>query len=315
MLGGEGIPVSFFLGLDGGGTKTDAVLLDASGRLVAQGRGGPSNPLRSSFSRAFTSLDGASAQALAAAEAEPSSVQGVVAGLAGAWHPRVATRVAAFLTTRFRAAEIEVIADLDIALEAVADSGPAVVLIAGTGSSAFARDAAGRTARAGGWGPWFDDEGSAFAIARSALRAIAQSHDEGAAPSNFARAVGSSFARNSWPEVFDFVSRKPLERMPGVFPAVAEAADAGDETARQILDAAAADLAALAATVIRRLNLGEQDFPLGRVGGVFGRSAYFDERSAARLAALSPRLRVVSPRFSPAVAAAHRALRRAPAPA
>ncbi len=307
--------MKYFLGLDGGGTKTDAALIDASGRVIAQARGGASNPLRSSFARAFTSLDDAAARALAAADLEASSIQGVVAGLAGAAQPRVAARVAAFLATRFREAEIEAIADLEIALETVSESGPAVVLIAGTGSAAFGRDVEGRTARAGGWGPWFGDEGSAFAIARAALQTIARAHDAGALPSTFAQAIASSLGLKSWPEVFDFVSRKPLERMPSVFPAVAEAADAGNETAREILDGAANDLAALASTVIARLELGEQEFLLGRVGGVFGRFAYFDERSAARLSQLSPLLRIVAPRFSPAVAAAHRALRRASNPA
>jgi N-acetylglucosamine kinase-like BadF-type ATPase len=304
--------VKYFLGLDGGGTKTDAALIDASGRVVAQARGGPSNPLRSSFARAFTSLDDAAARAMAAADLEASSIQGVVAGLAGASQPRVSSRVATFLSTRFREARIEAIADLEIALEAVAESGPAAVLISGTGSAAFARDAAGNTARAGGWGPWFGDEGSAFAIARSALQAIARAHDTGAVPSTFAQAIASSLGLKTWPEVFDYVSRKPLERMPAVFPAVAEAADAGNSVAREILDGAAKDLAALASTVITRLGLGGEEFLLGRVGGVVGRCSFFDERCAARFAELSPCLRVVAPRFSPAVAAAHRALRHAP---
>jgi N-acetylglucosamine kinase-like BadF-type ATPase len=301
--------MNLYLGLDCGGTKTEAALVDETGRLVAQTRGGAANPLRSSFAHAFTAIDDAAARALAAVGAEATDVRGVSAGLAGAGQVRVAKRVVAFLTTRFREAEIEALTDLEIALESIAPDGPAVVLIAGTGSAAFGRDGAGETARAGGWGPWFSDEGSAFDIGRRALAALARAHDAATTPDNFEQAVTASLGADHWDQVVDHVCRKPLERLPAVFPSVAGAADAGNQTARAVLDEAVVNLAELAGVVVRRLGLEQKEFALGRVGGVFGRSTYLDQRIEERLAGLAPGARLTAALCSPGVAAAQRALR------
>jgi N-acetylglucosamine kinase-like BadF-type ATPase len=303
--------VSFYLGLDGGGTKTEAALVDRTGRVVAETRGGAANPLRSSFAHAFTALDDVAARALAAAGAESADVLAVCAGFAGAGQPRVAQRVAAFLTTRFRQAAIETLTDLDIALESIAADGPAVVLVSGTGSAAFGRDADGRTARAGGWGPWFSDEGSAFDIGRSALAALARAHDDASPSDPLADAITSLLGADRWEKVVERVRRRPLDSLPALFPAVASAADAGSDRARRVLDQAVENLSALVAVVIRRLALAQSDFALGRVGGVFGRSAYLDARIDERLLQLAPRAEPTLARVSPAVAAAHRARRRA----
>jgi N-acetylglucosamine kinase-like BadF-type ATPase len=190
--------MNFYLGIDGGGTKTQATLIDETGRLVAESVGKASNPLRSSFAHAFTAIDDATARALATAGIEATEVRGVSAGLAGAGQARVAKRVAAFLTTRFREAEIEALTDLEIALETISAEGAAVVVAAGTGSAAFGRDGAGRAARAGGWGPWFSDEGSAFDIGRGTLAALAQAHDAGTPPGAFEKAVAASLGADDW---------------------------------------------------------------------------------------------------------------------
>lgn len=301
--------MNLYLGLDGGGTKTQAVLVDETGRIVADVRGNASNPLRSSFARAFTALDDAAARALAAAQSEAADVRGVTAGLAGAGQARVAKRFVAFLSTRFRGAAVEALPDLEIALETIAEEGPAVVLLAGTGSAAFGRNSAGRTARAGGYGPWFSDEGSAFDIGRHALARIARAHDAAQPPGSLEQAIGAALGVHDWQQLIDQVSRKPLERLPAVFPAVALAADAGDETACAILRDAAENLAALAGAVVSKLGLQRSDFALGRVGGVFGRAACLDRRVEELLASLSNGARLTPVRFSPAVAAALRALR------
>jgi N-acetylglucosamine kinase-like BadF-type ATPase len=302
--------MNFYLGIDGGGTKTQATLIDETGRLVAESVGKASNPLRSSFAHAFTAIDDAAARALATAGIEATDVRGVSAGLAGAGQARVAKRVTAFLKTRFREAGIETLTDLEIALEAISPEGAAVVVAAGTGSAAFGRDGAGRTARAGGWGAWFSDEGSAFDIGRGALAALARAHDAGAPPGAFEKAVAASLGADDWEDVVDQVLRRPLVRLPAIFPVVAGAADSGDEAARTVLDQAAENLARLASTVIRRLELEGKDFALGRAGGIFGRSTYFDRQIEERLVKIAAGARLTSAKFSPAMAAAQRALRR-----
>src|SRR6202790_4893483 len=166
------------IGFDGGGTKTECVVLDARGKIIGEGRGGPSNPLRCGFDAAFRSLSQAATEALKTAGLRTNSFSGVCAGLAGAGRRNVVRRVLVYLAEEFPHAVVQVTTDYEIALEAAAAQGPGVVLIAGTGSAAYGRNAEGETARAGGYGPWVGDEGSAFEIGRLAVAAVARTRDQ-----------------------------------------------------------------------------------------------------------------------------------------
>src|SRR5690349_18274918 len=103
--------MGYFLGFDGGGTKTDCVLLDANGTVIGEGHGGPANPLRSGFEAAFSSLHDASAVAIAAGKIRPADVTGVCAGLAGAGRRAVARRMMVFLAQEFPVALSQVATD------------------------------------------------------------------------------------------------------------------------------------------------------------------------------------------------------------
>jgi N-acetylglucosamine kinase len=134
--------MNYCLGFDGGGTKTQCVVIDGSGKVVGEGRGGPSNPLRCGYDSAFDSLREAAAGALASASIRAEDISAVHAGLAGAGRRNVVRRILVFLAQEFPSALAQVSSDCEIALEAAAGAGPGVVLIAGTGSIAFGRNAA-----------------------------------------------------------------------------------------------------------------------------------------------------------------------------
>src|SRR3989449_2653802 len=158
--------MSHALGFDGGGTKTECVLVNAGGEVTSRSLSGPSNPLRIGFDRAYAALANAAAATLAAARLKPSDISAVCAGLSGAGRPGVAERMEAFFRESFPNSFVRVTTDLETTLEAVAGAGAGVVLIAGTGSAACGRNAAGETARVGGDGPWVGGGGSAFANGR-----------------------------------------------------------------------------------------------------------------------------------------------------
>src|ERR1700722_19038679 len=127
----------FVLGFDGGRTKTDCVLMDASGAVLARSQAGPSNPLRVGFGAAITAIREAARQAVAQAELPGnSSAAALCAGLAGSGPSESAEKIRAFLAAEFPQSMILLCTDLDLALEA-AGPGPAIVLVAGTGSAAI----------------------------------------------------------------------------------------------------------------------------------------------------------------------------------
>src|ERR1700746_3486953 len=156
----------YFLGLDGGGTKTDCVLVDASGKTLARSTAGPSNPIRAGYAKAWFTLSDAADVVLEHHHIKAQDICGIYAGIGGAGRDVVARRIATFLENAFPEAAVTVTTDLAITLQAAVGDGEGLVLIISTGSAAYRRGGNGETAPRGGRGPWFSDEGSAFDIGR-----------------------------------------------------------------------------------------------------------------------------------------------------
>jgi N-acetylglucosamine kinase-like BadF-type ATPase len=304
--------MAYYLGFDGGGSKTECVLLDAAGQLVARGDSGPSNPLRIRFEAALGNLRAAADQALSAAGVEASRLRGVCAGVAGAGNARVVKRIMAFLVDEFPSADVHVTTDSAVALEAAAGTGPGVVLIAGTGSICMGRNAAGQIVRAGGLGPWISDEGSAFDVGRRAVTAVARARDGLAPVPLLSEMIPAALETPNWEELLARIAKAPDEVFRRIFPVVVEAAAEEDDAAREILFTAAMGLAQLAASVIRRLKLEKENFGLAKFGGVFGRSPLLDNALDALLRGAAPLAEIRMLDVSPAVGAARWALRLAP---
>ena len=301
--------MSYSLGFDGGGTKTTCVVLDAKGTLIGEGSGGPSNPLRCGYKTAFESLGEAAAAALQEARLNTGSVTSVCAGLAGGGRRNVIRKVMQFLAQEFPRATALVSTDYEIALETAAGTDPGVVLLAGTGSVAFGRNAQGETARAGGYGPWVGDEGSAFDIGRRALGAVARTRDLAAPVTLLAEMIPAALECNDWDELTEKTMKSPDEIFPKLFPVVAAAAEAEDSAAKEILFTAAIGLGNLAMTVVRRLAMRDAAFPLVKCGGVFGRSRILEDLLDSVLVSGALRAKISRLDVSPAVGAARMAAR------
>jgi N-acetylglucosamine kinase-like BadF-type ATPase len=306
--------MSYSLGFDGGGTKTDCVLLDAKGAVIGEGRGGPANPLRCGYDVALSSLREAAEGAIAAARIRSPSITGVCAGIAGAGRRSVVRRIMVFLAQEFPTALAQVVPDYEIALEAAADSGPGVVLIAGTGSVAYGRNAAGETARAGGHGAWIGDEGSAFEIGRRGVSAVARARDGDAPATLLSDMIPAALDCPDWDELMARIMKNPDDVFPKLFQVVAIAANSEDSAAKEILFSSASGLSNLAQIVIRRLGMESQEFPLVKCGGVFGHSRLLDTQLDSALASGAPHAQISRLEISPAMGAARMAARLSESP-
>ena len=183
------------------------------------------------------------------------------------------------------------------------------MLIAGTGSVAFGRNAAGETARAGGYGPWIGDEGSAFEIGRRAVSAVARARDADAPVTLLAEMISAAIECPDWDELMLRIMKNPDDVFPKLFPVVADAANAEDNAAKEILFASAIGLGNLAMIVIRRLGMKDKQFPLVKCGGVFGHSQMLDSLLDSVLASGALRAKISRLEISPAVGAARMAAR------
>jgi N-acetylglucosamine kinase-like BadF-type ATPase len=310
----------FVLGLDGGGTKTDCVLMDESGAVLARSQAGPSNPLRIGFGAAIGAIREAARQALAqAALPESLTAAAICAGLAGAGPLESAEKIRALLAAEFPETKVQVCTDLDIVLAAAGD-GEVVVLLAGTGSFAVGRNAAGETARAGGYGSQIGDEGSAYDIGRRAVLTAMHENDRTGADAVLGQRLLRELGCANWSDVKARAQAASDEVFPRLFSVVAMVADwletpsetsaetSARNAARGILRAAAFDLASLAENLAERLHLRETRFVIAKTGGMMGRSKYLESQIDERLRNAFPLAEIGSLRVSPAEAAARLAL-------
>jgi N-acetylglucosamine kinase-like BadF-type ATPase len=280
------------------------VLLDAQGMVLRKAQGGPSNPLRGGYPQAWFSLSGAADAVLARQSIKAVDIGGICAGVGGAGRPAVVKRMSTFFERAFPKAKVNVTTDVEIALAAAAGTGPGVVLIAGTGSVAYGRNAEGKTARAGGWGPWLGDEGSAFDIGRKAVAEVRRYEDGMGQATMLSSQIFPALECRNWAALIERIAMTPDTVFPKLYPVVAKAAEKGDEVSQRLLTSAAASLVALATHIVKKLGLSEASFPMVRVGGVFGRSAYLDGLVDAGLREAAARAAVGSLKTSPAEAAA-----------
>jgi N-acetylglucosamine kinase-like BadF-type ATPase len=295
------------LGFDGGATKTECVLVNEAGNIIASGRSGASNPGQVGFERAIEEIKKAAQAAMIEARVEPDAISALCAGIAGVGAAKAGERMRALLAATFPSVPMKVCTDLEIALAATG-AGPAIVLIAGTGSAAMGRGANGQVRRAGGLGPQMGDQGSARDVGRKAAEAARLERDKTGEESALGKQLKRQLGISHWRD-FENRINAPLDQIyPQLFPVVANAADAGDLLSRELLRGAANDLAALVKTVADDLSLQQVPFRLAKTGGMIGHCALFDDELDARLREATPSAKIGLLTISPAHAAALLAL-------
>lgn len=277
--------------------------MNSDHQILARTYAGPSNPSRIGVEAAFRNVEEAARLALQEVGLERSAIAAIGAGLAGTAEPEMMQRMTIALQMSFPTAAITVLTDLEAALVA-AGEGPAIILVAGTGSAAFGRNAQGEIHRAGGYGPASSDEGSAYDIGHQAIAAAVEARKKTGTDSALGQQILAQLRCTEWPVVQHRAQTMPDDIFPPLFPVVAAAADSGDATAREILNHAAAQLASLVEQVAAQLNLRQTNFLLAKIGGTIGRSIFFDTQLDASCHQLFPQAQIGTLRISPAEAAA-----------
>ncbi len=269
--------MGIYLGIDGGGSKTSCLIGDETS-VLGVGTGGPSNVVRVGEQQAREALTTAIRQACRVANIESSQISSACVGLAGAARPEISGLVrgivAEVISGENKPAEIKVVGDMVIALEAAFGSGPGVIVIAGTGSIAYGRNSEGQTARAGGWGFAISDEGSGHWIGRTAVAAAIGSRDEDPGQNvPLIEILLKSWRLETIEQLVPAANATPPPDFAALFPSVLVLADSGDRIARDVLSQAGAHLATLAGTLLRRLFPNSGAVLVAMSGGVFASSA------------------------------------------
>ncbi|MCE7947578.1 MAG: N-acetylmuramic acid 6-phosphate etherase [Chloroflexi bacterium CFX4] len=288
----------YFIGIDGGGTSTKFALVDANLTLLSSAESGSGNPNIVGLEAARTALQEGVSAVLQAANLRLSDLSGIGAGLAGLDRPADHARFNELFAALFP--NVPVVLDNDAVPVLYAASGRAfgIVTISGTGMIALGVNGQGQRGRAGGWGHYVD-RGSGYVIARDALQALFSAYDRGE-ESALGAAVLAKLGLAAIPDLVSWLYA-PERRVNDVAALAADvvyAAEAGDLMAIRIMSDAAQALVEATATVAKRLNFGDQPFPVVRSGSLLTRAPIMRHLFAEILQSLYPRAYVVHAEYS-----------------
>jgi len=280
--------MSVVVGVDAGGTATKVVAADGD-RITGEFIGEPANVRIADVDDAAETIARAVRSALSGAD--PAAV---FVGAAGAGRNDLAQTLQRALTVRLPGIAIGVSDDARIALRASVADGDAMVLIAGTGSIAYA-ESGGEKYRTGGYGYLAGDEGSAFSLGAAALRLTLRSYDGRAVRDALAIAVEETFgatgAQAILSDVYD--SRQPVRKVAALAPVVLRLAGEGDRSAGKLVQSAALELFDLVKSLVKLANLQERDVPLVFSGGMLAENSLLTYLLETRVANELPMVHVV----------------------
>jgi N-acetylglucosamine kinase-like BadF-type ATPase len=297
---------TYFLGIDGGGTRTRAVLLDDENGEIARASGGPSNYHSVGQAKAEASLRETIRQVLATAGLAVDDVAAIGLGLAGVARPGDADIVRAMVSRIARFPRAVVTHDAETALVGGVGRRLGVVLIVGTGAIAYGVNAQGEARRADGWGYIIGDEGSGLWIGQEGLRAVARAYD-GRGPATMLEGVLLSHLDLT--DASDLVTLVyagdfGVSALAGLALLVSQAAQAGDSVAQLILQEAGRRLSCALRAVIGGLNMADRSFEVVLMGGVLQAQDTVWKTVVAALGSIAPHAQVIEPRYDAAVGAA-----------
>jgi N-acetylglucosamine kinase-like BadF-type ATPase len=261
--------MELFLGVDAGGTRTRAVVVDRAGAVRGVGAAGPGNWQALGRERASAEWRAAVLAALADAGGETDQISAAFFGLAGVRNESEREPLRELLRQLLPTGRIELAGDLEVAHAGALGGGPGVVVVAGTGSGAWGKNAAGETAQAGGWGWLVDDKGGGYWLALRGLSAAVEGEDGRGAATVLGRGAKVFFGKESLREVLAdlHAGRRERAEVAAFAAEVRAAARAGDEVAGALVGSAVRELLRLAETLRRRLMRGET-VDLAVVGGL-----------------------------------------------
>lgn len=279
------------LGIDGGGTRTRASIVEAN-RTLAFAEAGSIKRLRVGAAAAEENL-----RAVLSEVYKQAGVTGLVAasaGVASASMPGVPEWIQEVFAD-FHVDRSEVVGDEVIALDAAFKGGPGILQIAGTGTNTIGRAPDGGREAAGGWSSRLGDEGSGYWIGLHAVRRGLHAYDR-EEPSRVLEVVGQIWGTKTVDELVNLGDSTPGPDFSKLAPVVSKLADEGDPVALAVLEQAAKDLVSFVLLVrdkLWRKHHLKQEVPVAWIGSVLGKSHRVREAFFAGLKNAAPNLPVL----------------------
>ena len=299
----------YVIGIDGGGTKTLGILINENTDLLAKAELGPSNYQILGKAKLKEQTGDFVARLIKKSNIN-YKVDAICVGLAGAGREKERNEVTKLVKELNCAKEVLAEHDASIALAGALGGNPGIIIIAGTGSIAFGRNADGKTARAGGWGYLLGDEGSGFYIGQKALIAALKEYDGRGEKTKLTDMIMNEYVVSNIEGIIEKVYSDKLKSkgIAKIAPLVFKAAKDGDKVAEGIVEEAGRELGTLATAVMRALNLTE-NVEIALVGSIFKQKELL-LGSLRNAIPAKANVAFCDPRFPPVIGATLLALRK-----
>jgi glucosamine kinase len=301
---------SIVVGIDGGGTKTRALLADERGERIAEAVGAGSAVRPREIERSAEIIAGVVREVMENGGRASERPRVLCVGVAGVGREPERLALVDALVGQQLADEVVVQTDFAVALEDAFGDGPGVLLIAGTGSSAFGRGPTGETARCGGWGPIIGDEGGGAWIGRKALSVVAAASDGREPETALTGAVLTAVEASEASELIRWAAAATPGTLATLAPVVMSVADSGDLRANAIVSLAVEELALHVRSLARQLFTDERaSVPVAFTGGLLSKGTSYRKRLEHRLKTAVPGAQLHPDEIDPARGAMRGALR------
>ena len=268
-------PSDRWFGVDGGGTRSRALVGDADGRELGAADGGPGLIEPADPGRAVRAVaEVARAAAVAAEAALP--VRGLWAGLAGAGHEAARAAVEAGLRDAGLAERVTVGTDVEAAHADAFGDGAGILLVVGTGSVVRAVGPGGGVVTVGGWGQLLGDEGSGYRIGLDGLRGVVRASDGREPRTTLTRVLLEATGEGEPRDLVGWAARASKGETAALSVLVAREARAGDGVAARVIHRA---LGAIREHLVAVLEgVGREGRPtVAMVGGLIGENGVLRE--------------------------------------
>lgn len=297
--------MKYLIGLDGGGTKTHAIITNLRGEKLYECSGGASNFLVQGTLTVSQTLFSIIQKCVDAIGAQLTEVECVLLGTTGAGRRTDAEKLEndfhSFLKEKnIRIQKFIVKSDARIALEGAFAGKPGSILISGTGSIMFGKDAKGNVYRVGGFGRFLGDEGSGYMLGKKGLVAVSKNFDGRGEETILTNLVKEKLGIET-PEILITEIYKNNFDIASVAPLVIEAATKQDKAALKIVDEETNELILHIKTMYNKMN--EHELDVSFIGGLISSQNFYSDLFKQKIAAKLPHVRVIEPIHSPAMGA------------
>ncbi|MDP1676668.1 MAG: BadF/BadG/BcrA/BcrD ATPase family protein [Bacteroidota bacterium] len=302
----------YIIGMDGGGTKTHAIIADANGKILKMHFAGPSNFQIMGVEKAAETIFSLIEICCESVNCEIKNVAAVACGLTGAGRigdqKRMAEGLKKFAESKnAKLKNIIIESDARIALEGAFKGDAGIILIAGTGSIAFGKDSKGKVHRVGGWGRMLGDEGSGYFIGRLGLTAVTRHIDGRGEKTKLTSMIAKEFGLTDQTAIIDAVYKNNFD-IASVAPLVLKAAEKKDSICFTIVETAVIDLAehirvAGLKIIPHSAKKVKTKIHVSLIGGLIANDTLISRLLKQYLAYNHPNMEIISPMASPAYGA------------